>query len=256
MTRVRAAAIHLGISAVIAVILFSLVFYFWYPEPYFEAAGAQFLWYLLVFVDIVLGPFLTLIVFKPGKPGLKFDLTFIAVAQLCAFLYGFSVIAEARPAFVVFVVDRFNVVPANWVSPEAMVRAREINPHQQYHELSWSGPVLAAARRPDDKGEREALFFSALSGYDIETFPEYFVPYAELASEAVAKAKPLTVLIERHPDQEAKIQGWIKAAGYSLDDVRFLPMTATRRDMALVLEATTGDIVTALPLSPWPENNE
>ena len=35
-------------------------------------------------VDVVLGPGLTLMVFKPGKPGLKFDMAAIVVLQMVA----------------------------------------------------------------------------------------------------------------------------------------------------------------------------
>ena len=41
-------------------------------------------------MDVVLGPLLTLltlIVFKPGKPSLKFDMSCIVVAQLTVLLY-------------------------------------------------------------------------------------------------------------------------------------------------------------------------
>ncbi len=74
MSRWKAAGIHLSISILIGLVVGALLFGVWYPPPFFHAAGADMLVLLLVGVDVVLGPLLTLIVFKSGKRGLKFDL--------------------------------------------------------------------------------------------------------------------------------------------------------------------------------------
>ena len=74
MSRWKAASIHCSISALVGLIVGFLLFGLWYPPPYFHAAGADELILLLVGVDLTLGPLLTLIVFRSGKRGLKFDL--------------------------------------------------------------------------------------------------------------------------------------------------------------------------------------
>lgn len=55
---------------------------------------------------------LTLIVFKSGKPSLKFDLSCIVLMQLAALIYGGTIIYQQRPEFVVFGTDRFTTVTA------------------------------------------------------------------------------------------------------------------------------------------------
>ena len=101
MTRWKASAIHLGISAGDRRLgrgrgdAAGLV-----PEPLFTATGGNDLVMILVAVDVVLGPLITLIVFNPAKP-LQADRastsTVIAVLQLAALAYGIGVIAMARP---------------------------------------------------------------------------------------------------------------------------------------------------------------
>src|SRR5262249_35748019 len=110
MTRWKAATIHSSISAIIAIAVGALLFGVWYPPPYFHAAGADELVLLLVGVDLAIGPLLTLIVFRPGKWGLKFDLVAIGVLQSAALIYGMSVVLQSRPVFLVGVFDRFNLV--------------------------------------------------------------------------------------------------------------------------------------------------
>lgn len=247
MTRVRAASIHLSVSIVFATLLFLITFFLWYPTPYYEAAGASFLWFVLVGVDVVLGPCLTLIVFKAGKPGLKFDMSFIIIAQLIAFIYGFSVIAQARPAFVVFAVDRFNVVPANWIVKDSLSRAK----YPEFEKISWTGPVLASAQLPANREEAKVLMFSALQGYDVETHPEYFVPYLELKDQILEKAVVLDDLWQRKPEQADALKNELKDFGYPLEKLLYLPMTASRRDMAIIVHAETAEIVTTLSVDPW-----
>ena len=247
MSRWRAAAIHLGFSLVIATALFALTFFLWYPSPYYAAAGASFLWFLLVGIDVVIGPFLTLLVFKVGKPGLKFDMVFIVFAQLAALIYGFSVIAEARPAYVVFAVDRFNVVPANWVVKDSLNRVK----YPEFEKMPWTGPILASVKLPEDREKAKELMFSALQGYDVETHPEYFVPYLDLKDQMLAKALPLSELLAKYNEKREQLLSHIEGTGLAVEQLVYLPMTATRQDMAIVLDAKTAEIITTLPVDPW-----
>ncbi len=113
MSRWKAASIHLSISIAVGLLVFALLFLVWFPQPYFDAAGGQHLILVLLGVDLVLGPLLTLILFKSGKKGMLFDLYLIGLVQSAALVYGMHVIVQARPAFIVAAIDRFNVVAAN-----------------------------------------------------------------------------------------------------------------------------------------------
>ncbi len=111
--RIRAALVHLSLSAALALAVFLAIYFYWYPDVLFEGAGGKELFFLIVGVDVAVGPLITLVIYKPGKWGLKFDLVCIAIVQLAALVYGVSVMFEARPAYIAFVVDRFAIVRAN-----------------------------------------------------------------------------------------------------------------------------------------------
>src|SRR5262249_31768987 len=87
-TRWQAAPIHLLISAAIATAVVSSMLLLWYPRPFFAAAGGATLLVLLIGVDVVLGPLLTLVVYDPRKKTLALDLAIIAALQLAALAYG------------------------------------------------------------------------------------------------------------------------------------------------------------------------
>ena len=67
MSRWKAAGIHLGLSVVVAIGVVLLLYYVWYPQPFFDASGGKFLLMLLVGVDVVLGPLITWIIFDTKK---------------------------------------------------------------------------------------------------------------------------------------------------------------------------------------------
>ena len=67
-TRLRAAAIHLALSALVAMLAGVLVFALWYPFPYRDVSGGSELFRLVVAVDVVLGPLITFAVFNRAKP--------------------------------------------------------------------------------------------------------------------------------------------------------------------------------------------
>ena len=92
MSRWRAAGIHLLISIAIAGAVLALMLGLWYGPTLFQAMGGAGLALILIGVDVVLGPALTLVVFRSGKRGLKFDLTAIALLQVVALLYGCYVV--------------------------------------------------------------------------------------------------------------------------------------------------------------------
>jgi hypothetical protein len=124
MSRWRAAGVHLLISAGIAAGVLAVMVAVWYPPPLFQAMGGVTLALILIGVDVVLGPALTLIVFRSGKRRLKLDLAVIALVQVAALLYGCYVVALARPAYIVFVKDQFQVATAAQLSPELLAEAR------------------------------------------------------------------------------------------------------------------------------------
>jgi hypothetical protein len=248
LNRWKAATIYLGLSALIAATIVSLMLIVWYPLPYFEAMGGFTLFLILVGVDVILGPAIVLIIFNPAKKYLKLDLAIIALLQLAALAYGSYVIFEARPVYNVFAIDRFEAIAANRIDPEALADASL----PEFKTLPITGPRVIAVRRPTDPDEQFRLSMQALSGgADLSVLPRYYVPYAQLAEKAAARAKPLEILAQRHPDQASAIRTFIADSRRREDEIGFLPMTARDKDMAMVIAMKTGEIIGILPIDPW-----
>ena len=101
MSRFKAASIHLAISVFIFSLFLALVFFVWYAFPFNHAQGIGRIVYIMAGVDVILGPLLTLILFKSGKKGMVFDLIVVAAVQIAALGYGSYVIYSERPVYAV-----------------------------------------------------------------------------------------------------------------------------------------------------------
>lgn len=249
MKRWQAAAIHLGISATIGSAVVAAMLLVWYPGPFFTAMGGNELLMVMMGVDVVLGPLVTLIVFTPSKGLrlLRMDLAFIGTVQAVALAYGVYVVAEARPVYMVFTLDRFDLVAANDLRDEELARVSR----PEFREVPWGRPKTIAVRKPTDPDEQVRITLSGLGGVDLQTFPQYYVPYAELVGEAVKRSKPISELRKRHPEEAVRIEGDLKRLGRSEDDTRFLPLRARKKDHCVLLDAKSGEVVGFLELDPW-----
>ncbi|MFK7892019.1 MAG: hypothetical protein AB8B63_14485 [Granulosicoccus sp.] len=106
-------AIHLVSSLLAFSALVAMMMLFWFPgELFFLDGGLEGL-KLVAMVDLVLGPALTLVLYKPDKPRLVFDLSVIAAIQLGALAYGFHTMHAQRTVAIVYAENRFMTLSAN-----------------------------------------------------------------------------------------------------------------------------------------------
>ena len=244
--KITAFLIHLAISAMIVGIVFVLIFFFWYPRPYFEANGAWKVLRILVMVDLVMGPLLTLVLFKKGKPGLIVDLCLVAAVQLAALVYGVHVIYGERPYYLAFAVDRFEVIGKVEIDQAKL----------KYPELKNKpnkGPILVFADFPADKQERSKLLFeTVMEGKpDLERRPEYYHPYTPNRDKVINKAKPLDELITKDETNQQKVEKFLRKQGGEQKDYFYLPLVGKNNDLALIIDKKTGLPVDGITADPW-----
>ena len=247
MSRWKAASIHLSISIAVGLLTLALLFLVWFPQPYFKAAGGEHLIIVLLGVDLVLGPLLTLILFRSGKRGMVFDLWMIGIVQSTALVYGLYVIAEARPVFIVAAVDRFNVISAADLAPEDLAQGSK----PEFRALSWTGPRLVAARLPTEIEERNQLVLQGPGGKDVQDYPKYYVDYSEASANLLARAKPLAELRKTHPESATVLDKWLGEHARQDETVRWAPIVARKNSLTMLLDAQTGEVLVALPVYPW-----
>jgi hypothetical protein len=246
MNRWKAAGIHLTISFVIACVVILLIRFILYPGFYFYLSGGLKLLLLIVAVDVLIGPLLTLVVYKKGKKSLVFDLSVIALLQVAALAYGAHTMWAARPVYNVFAVDRFSVVTPVAIEKENLEKAKP-----EYQKLPWTGPKLVAAEQPTDPEEQFKIALSGFAGADIETYPQYYVPFESKKAQVTEKSKPLADLRGKTPEATKLINDFLLCQKGKEEDYRYLPMKGFSPDFMVMVVKSDGTPVTGLAIDPW-----
>ncbi len=232
MTRWKAAGRHLLISAMVALPILVMMSWVWYPPPLFLAAGAAKLALTIIGVDVVVGPLLTLIVYKQGKRGMLFDLWVIGLLQLAALVFGLSVSVSSRPAYIVATPGAAVLVHANELYYGATPDRAALSPPPMW------GPEIVAALPAQSPEEKQALIQEIMAGRpDVEFRPERFRGIGELFDGLAPTATPLFELARRDAADAEAIADWREAFGYAPDaPLLALPLLTRNRELALVLD--------------------
>ena len=191
----KAMGVHFGLSLLVAAIIAFLVFTAWFPYPYRELAGGSELFMLVIVVDLVCGPLLTLVLYSPTKPKREMltDISLIVVIQLMALCYGIWTVWQVRPLYVVQEADRLTIISrANLALNELDSLPNELKP------TYFGGPVQVSLR------DLTALEIEKLTaeiksgGHDASEHPSLFVKFD--GNKAYKNAHPLDQLKKLRPE--------------------------------------------------------
>jgi hypothetical protein len=245
--RALAAGAHLGMSLAVAALAAGLVFFIWYPYPYREISGGRELFFLVVAVDVVLGPLLTFAIFNHKKPWkeLKRDLSIVVLLQLAALAYGLWTVAVARPVHLVFEYNSFRPVHAIDMEPEILAKAPK-----NLQNLPWTGPSLLGLR-PLVGNESAEATMAALSGAHLSMQAQYWQPYEASRAEVLKASKPMAELRQRFAKDAALIDQTVKNAGKPEAQLVWLPMHGRKDFWTVLLDAQTAQPLAYMPLDSF-----
>jgi len=236
---------HFSLSLLVVGTVLAIVFLLWYPGLYFRVVGAMEVLKVLIGVDLVLGPVLTLILYKPNKPGLLVDICMIAAIQLSALVYGVSVIYQERPYYAVFSVDRFEVLAERDVDLSSI-------PDAERFVKPWGQPLVVFANLPTDTEARNRIIEETLfeGKPDIHRRPELWSSYDERADAVISRAKPLANLVALRPDVAGEITA-LMGQYDNTDQLVFVPIMGKRRVFSLVLDTISKHPLEIIDIDPW-----
>ncbi len=110
-TRIGAFFAHVSISTLILFILSYIIYFIWFPGALTFASGGLDGMKIVVAVDMVLGPLLTLVIYNVNKSyrELAIDVSVIAIIQISCLAVGMSMVYQQRPLSIVFTDNVFHV---------------------------------------------------------------------------------------------------------------------------------------------------
>ncbi len=227
--RLTCFAYHLVISILIALASIFLVYFVWYPAPLDKALGVTRIFLLLLGVDVIIGPVLTLMVAQQGKKTLKMDLIIIGLVQLMALGYGTYTVAQGRPVWIVYNSGRFDLVQAY----EAETDGDAAKIHR-----GWTGPALVRVIDgvPAD-ADYSTVFLHA----------KYLEPFNPKGTSQVADYSfPLAVLNKFNNPQKVKAL----TSQYPQADA-FVPLLGKQKPLVVLIRKAEANPLAIVDLSPW-----
>lgn len=246
--RLKAAAIHLGLSLVAAATVVGWVLGVWYPQELAHISGVHMMLALLAGVDVVLGPVCTFLVFDRRKRSLATDLAIIGALQVAALAYGVHVIERGRPQFVVLVKDRFEVVAPAELTANAKLLARN-NPIIRSRSMS---PQWLATKDPGPGSVSPASVLQSLSGgRGRQHHPDLYEPLNLQLAAAAARGIPVEQIRRLNPESRAMIDQAILNSGESEANLRVLPLRGPARDASVLVSLKSEQVLEILLVEPW-----
>jgi len=243
-SKLKASLLHLFISMLVVGSFLAFAVTIWYPAPFLEISGLKGIILILVSVDLILGPLLTFVVFKPLKASLKFDLSVIVAVQLAALAYGMLTIYQGHPVYVAYVVDRFSLVIAKESHPE---QAK----YDEFKVSTFGTPKLAYAKLPTDPKKVSDLLSEVMKGKpDIDARPEFYEPFDKFAPDALKHGIAPEKLTTSASNKE-KLAQFLNEHGKTANDYAFLPLSGKEKDVVWVLSRETGKPVGVIDINPW-----
>jgi hypothetical protein len=254
IARLRHASIasgqHFALSTAVALLVAAVVFGVWYPYPYRQISGGQELFFLVVSVDAVAGPLLTLFVFNAAKPRAELwrDMAVIVLLQLCALAYGLYSVYQARPVVLAFEGNRFRAVSAAEIDHTLLVQAPG-----DLGVLPKFGPRLIGTRlaQPTDADFVQSIKES-MDGNPPAMRPSRWLPFDQQRLDVTTAAKPLSALRSAKPSAAPIVDEAVRNAKLPIDMLGYVPLQSrTQSEWIVVVNRENGFPAAYAPVDGW-----
>jgi hypothetical protein len=248
--RAKAFALHLTGSACVLTLILGGLYLGWYRWPGWYLSSVLHVAAIVVMVDLVIGPTLTLIVANRNKPRRELvrDVAMIVVVQLAALVYGGVTLWGGRPLYYTFSVNSLETVQASDIDATEMALARRQNPSLAPHW--YSPPRWVWAPLPQDPKEAMKIVQSATlgDGKDVIDMPRYFKPWNEGLPKLRDQLRRLDDIMYLSKAEKRSLRTVMTRRGLAPDERNALIMWGGSRRVVAVFD--TGSLEIRALLAP------
>jgi len=220
--KLKAFAAHFLISVAVFAAVVALVAGLYYPPPMFWIDGGLQVTLIAASVDIVLGPLLTFVVFRPGKRALAMNLGVIVLLQVAALSWGMFTMYTERPLLAAFI-----GYPQNRFFP---VSAKQLKngkrPVAELTALSDERLPLVFIELPADADEARRVLMLGLSGETsvLRQTERYRKIEGETLEQVLAGSRRRELYARDDPPFAREIDDFTAAHGGRLEDYAIIPL--------------------------------
>jgi hypothetical protein len=238
--RLKAFSLHLLSSATALTLILGSLYFGWYRWPGWRLTDVTTVVLVMVCVDVVLGPTLTLIIAnqKKSRRELTRDIGMIVVVQLCALIYGSASLWNGRPLYYAFSENILQLVQAYDIEAKDAEIGRRQNPALAPHWYSL--PRWIWAPLPQNAEESRKIVESAVAGGDdVTSMPKYFKPWEDGLASLRSQLKKVDDVPYFAKSQKKKLKERMKAAGLPDDQANTMPLTGRGYPLLAVFDPVT-----------------
>jgi hypothetical protein len=238
--RLEAFGLHLSGSASALTLVLGAFWLGWYRWPGWYLAEVLQIVGIVLMVDVVLGPTLTLIVANPGKPRrvLARDVSIIVAVQVIALIYGAVTLWRGRPLYYTFSADRLEIVQASDLKPADVELGRRDNPTLAPYWYSLPRWIWAPLPQNPDEAKKIAMG-TALGGADVIQMPSYFRPWEQGLPELRQRLQTLDAITSFSRDEKQSLKSRMTARGLPADQANTMVMWGGNRRVLAVFDLKT-----------------
>jgi hypothetical protein len=242
--RIKAFSLHLASSATALTLILGSFYLGWYRWPGWHLTEVTQVVFIMVCVDVVLGPTLTFIIAnqKKSRRELTRDIGIIVTVQLCALIYGSTSLWNGRPLYYAFSENLLQLVQAYDIDAAEADAARKQNPALAPHWYSL--PRWIWAPLPQNTEESRKIVTSAITGGDdVISMPKYFKPWEDGLPSLRNHLKKVDDVAYFAKSQKTKLKEKIRSAGLPDDRANTMPLTGRGHPLLAVFDPATLQIV-------------
>ena len=243
MTRKNAFLLHFAISFLIFLVLLYFILVEWYPQPLFSTDGGWRVIRIIIGVDLILGPVLTLILFKPGKPGLKFDMSMIVLLQTLALSWGIWTSYHERPVALIYTLDHFTPVPFYQLKEAGYTT-------DKLKQFGNSRPVMIYSHIPEEQ-EGKYLIQSVKEAKPLYLFTEL---YSSIDIDQLDVFKKNAMQLEKYVQDKPELEKIYRRALLTLESAKinfiFLALHSREEWVTAVFDLDSMRIIDTIDIEP------
>jgi hypothetical protein len=242
--RLKAFSLHLLGSATALTLILGTLYFGWYRWPGWRLADATTVVVVLIGVDLVLGPLMTLIIANKNKSRreLTRDIGIIVAVQVCALIYGSTSLWNGRPLYYAFSVNILQLVQAYDIDSHEAELGRQQNAELAPHW--YSTPRWIWAPLPTDPEQAQKIVTGAVSGADdVTSMPRYFKRWEQGLTELRGQLKNVDNVSYYSPGEKKKLKERLQAAGFSADQMNTMPLTGRGKPLLAVFDLANLKII-------------
>ncbi len=238
--RLHAFGLHLLGSALALTSVLGALYLGWYYWPGWYLTNVKSAVVVMVAVDVVIGPLLTLIIANEKKPRreLARDVAIIVALQLIAFGYGGTQLWNGRPLYYTYSEGVLEIVQAYDIDAAQVDLGRQQKPDLAPHW--YSRPKWIWAPLPTDPDEANKIVQGTITGgADVIAMPRYYQPWSQGLTDLRTRLKNVDGVSYFYGPDKKKLAAKLQAMGIDPAQARFMPLTGRGGTLLAVFNPET-----------------